>query len=187
MPRDPEQRPAPTSAPAAAESSTPPEAAPEWLRGSIAAREGASAPTLVTGHLHGIDDEGRLLFVPEGGETPLPVAVGMEIPDGRLVRAVRRGARALVARTADPQPRWLLVGLVRERIATGARDARPGRLEVTMDGEKVRLEAEHDIELRCGQASITLRYDGRIEVRGTHILSASRGPNRVKGATIALN
>ena len=61
------------------------------------------------------------------------------------------------------------------------------RLEVTMDGEKVRLQAEHDIELRCGKASITLRYDGRIEVRGTHILSASRGPNRVKGATVALN
>jgi hypothetical protein len=103
------------------------------------------------------------------------------------VRAVRRSRRALVARTSDPKPRWLLVGLVRERVSAAARDAKPGRLEVSVDGEKLKLEADHDIELTCGQASITLRYDGRIELRGTHILSASRGPNRVKGATIDLN
>jgi hypothetical protein len=90
-------------------------------------------------------------------------------------------------RTADPAARWLLVGLVRDRVSAKARDAKRGRLEVTVDGEKVRLEAEHDLELKCGRASITLRYDGRIELKGTHILSASRGPNRVKGATIALN
>jgi hypothetical protein len=163
-----------------------PDGSPDWLRGTVAARD-AGAGSLLTGHLDGIDAEGRLLFLPEGAEAPLPVAIGADLSDGVLVRAVRRRARALVARTSDPTPRWLVVGLVRERVAVAARDAKPGRLEVTVDGERVRLAAEHDIELKCGQASLTLRYDGRIEVRGTHILSASRGPNRVKGATIALN
>jgi hypothetical protein len=182
MSHDPERRSG--AAPAAAVHA---DATPSWLRGSISARDHAPAPALWTGHLAGLDDDGRLLFVPEGESEPIPVTIGIELSDGVLVRAARRKRRALVARTADPTPRWILVGLVRERVAARARDARPGRLEVEMDGEKVRLEAQHDIELRCGQASITLRYDGRIEVRGTHILSASRGPNRVKGATVALN
>lgn len=162
-------------------------AAEEWLRGTIAQREPDGSSQFLTGHLAAIDDEGRLLFVPEGGDEAVAVAIGLELSDGALVRAVRRQRRGIVVRTADPTPRWILIGLVRDRVSPKARDARPGRLEVEVDGEKIRLEAEHDLELRCGQASITLRYDGRIEVRGTHILSASRGPNRVKGATIALN
>jgi hypothetical protein len=160
---------------------------PEWLQGTVSRREGDGPAQLRTGHLVAIDDEGRLLFQPEGEGDRIPVTIGMDVSDGALVRAVRRRHRALVMRSADTAPRWILVGLVRERIGQKARDAKPGRLEVTLDNEKVKLEAEHDIELKCGQASITLRYDGRIELRGTHILSASRGPNRVKGATIDLN
>ncbi len=181
MSREPQRLPAPAPA-----STSETAGAPEWLRGTVAARDGATH-TLLTGHLQAIDDEGRLVFAPEGGGAPFPVGIGVDLPDGVLVRAVRRARRALVARTSDPVPRWLLVGLVRDRVKASSRDARPGRLEVTVDGEKLKLEAEHDIELSCGQASITLRYDGRIELRGTHILSASRGPNRVKGATIDLN
>jgi hypothetical protein len=160
--------------------------APEWMRGAVARRE-AGGPNLLSGHLEGFDDEGRLRFAPEGGGATLTVGIGADLSDATIVRAARRQARALVARTSDPVPRWVLVGLVRERVDPAAIAAKPGRLELTVDGEKVRLEAKHDIELKCGQASIALRYDGRIELRGTHILSASRGPNRVKGATIALN
>jgi hypothetical protein len=172
---------------AAATTETPADSTPEWLRGHVRSGLANKAESMRTGHLIGIDDEGRPLFLAEGETTPIPVGIGADISDGRIVRAVRQKQRALVLRTDDAQPRWLLVGLVRERVASSAREAKPGRLEVTIDGEKVKLEAEHDIELRCGQASLTLRYDGRIELRGTHILSASRGPNRVKGATIALN
>ncbi len=182
MPEERISTPARTAAPAAEAA-----AAPEWLRGTLARREGEAAAPLLSGHLTGIDADGRLLFQPEGAKEAFAVGIGADLSDGVLVRAARRRRRALVVRTTDATPRWLLVGLVRERIGEKARDAKPGRLEVTVDGEKVRLEAEHDLELKCGQASITLRYDGRVEVRGTHILSASRGPNRVKGATIALN
>ena len=159
----------------------------QWLQGAVGPRETPGAAAFLTGHLRGLDAEGRPLFQPEGSEERIPVAIGIELSDGVIVRATRRERRAMVVRTADETPRWILVGLVRERVGEKARDAKPGRLEVTVDGESVKFEAEHDIELKCGQASITLRYDGRIELRGTHILSASRGPNRVKGATIALN
>lgn len=160
---------------------------PDWLHGTVLQRDPDAASGLVTGHLEGIDEDGRPRFRPEGAAEAIAVGIACDLADGAIVRAARRQQRALVVRTGDATPRWLLVGLVRERVAATARDARPGRLEVKVDGEKVTLEAEHDIELKCGAASITLRYDGRVEIRGTHILSASRGPNRVKGATIALN
>lgn len=188
MPEDRSRLPAPAEAATAA--TAPPaetRSQPEWLQGLVSRREGDGSTQLLTGHLRAIDGEGRLMFQPEGQDDAFPVTIGLDASDGALVRAVRRQRRALVMRTGDPVPRWVLVGLVRDRIGEKARDAKPGRLEVTVDGEKVKLEAEHDIELKCGQASLTLRYDGRIELRGTHILSASRGPNRVKGATIALN
>ena len=162
-------------------------ALPDWMRGTVAPREADHASVLVTGHLEGIDGEGRPLFRPEGAAECVAVGIASDLADGAIVRAARRQSRALVVRTTEANPRLVLVGLVRERVTEGSRDARPGRLELKVDGEKISLEAEHDIELKCGAASLTLRYDGRVEIRGTHILSASRGPNRVKGATIALN
>ena len=49
------------------------------------------------------------------------------------------------------------------------------------------VEADRQIELRCGKASLTLRRDGKVVVRGTHVVSASSGPNKIKGASVALN
>ncbi len=152
---------------------------PAWVRAGSEAH---------TGHLTGIDDEGRLLFRPEGSmEDPIPVAIGMPVADGTLVKAARQQSRALAVRTADSPARWVLVGLVRERLSTQAVTARPGQLEVAMDGETLRLTAERDIVLKCGEASLTLRKDGKIVMSGTNVLTASRGPNRIKGASIALN
>ncbi len=149
------------------------------------AHEGAQAHT---GHLTGIDDEGRLLFRPEGSMgDPIAVAIGMPVADGTLVKAARQQSRAMVIRTGDTPARWVLVGLVRERLSTQAVTARPGQLEVAMDGETLRLTAERDIVLKCGEASLTLRKDGKIVLSGTNVLTASRGPNRIKGASIALN
>ena len=143
---------------------------------------------LISGHLTGLDDEGRLLFQAEGPDSPLiPVAIGIELSDGTLVKAARQHRRALVVRTTDATPRWVLVGLVRDRVSTKAVTARPGTLEVGMDGETLKLTAERDIVLKCGEASLTLRKDGRIILSGTNVLSSSRGPNRIKGASIALN
>ena len=141
---------------------------------------------LISGHLDGVDDEGRLLFRAEGTETSLPVAIGVALSDAALVEAARSGRRALVARTSD-DGRLMLVGLVRERIAAHVRNAAPDQLEVIMDGETLRLEGRTKIELVCGRARIVLHKSGRVEVSGTHLLSRSRGAVRIKGATVHLN
>ena len=63
-------------------------------------------------------------------------------------------------------------------------------LDVPPDGPcapDVPHAADRDLTLVCGKAKLTLRFDGRIELNGTNILSASRGPHRIKGATVAIN
>lgn len=141
----------------------------------------------VTGHLEGIDDEGRLLFREEGGTSCVPVAIGVDLPDDTLVQAANLGRRALVIRTGETTPRPVLIGLVRERVSSAAMDREGTPLQATVDGEKVRLTAETQIELKCGKSRITLHKDGRIEVSGTYLLNRSRGPLKLKGATVEIN
>jgi hypothetical protein len=163
------------------------------LSSALEDRERDAAPDahgarVLSGHLTGVDDEGRLLFQPEGSrEAPVPVAIGIELSDGALLKAARQQRRAIAVRTADATARLVLIGLVRERVSTRALQARPGQLEVQVDGETLILRAERDLVLECGESKLSLRKDGKIVISGTNVLSASRGPHRIKGATIALN
>jgi hypothetical protein len=145
----------------------------------------AAGLQVVLGHLDGVDDEGRVLFRAERDNESAPVLVGIEISDGALVKAARLGRRAFVLAGADGTR--ILAGLVRERVKSEARDARPGELEVRMEGETLCLSAEKEIELRCGRSRIVMHKDGRVTVSGSHLLQSATGPIRVKGATIALN
>jgi hypothetical protein len=142
----------------------------------------------VTGYLQGIDHDGRVLFRADGAEgAPVPVGIGMEVSDGVLVKAARSHKRAMVISTAGAEPQWVLVGIVRERVDIKARDAAPGQLAVEVDGETVRLTADHTIELKCGKSSLTLRKDGKVVLAGEYLISTSRGANKIRGATISLN
>lgn len=146
-----------------------------------------SGVELRTGHLDGVDPEGRLLFRGDGASEAFVVTIGVELSDGALVKAARTGRRAAVLASDGGASPPVLIALLRDRVAAKARDAMPGDLEVRVDGETVRLRAEHTLELRCGKARLVLRRDGRVVLNGAHIVSSSTGPNRIKGATIALN
>jgi hypothetical protein len=59
--------------------------------------------------------------------------------------------------------------------------------EVLLDGKRITLEAQEEIQLKCGEGSITLRKDGKIIIKGTHLLSRSTGSNRIKGGSVQIN
>ena len=59
--------------------------------------------------------------------------------------------------------------------------------DVLIDGKRVTFDAKEEIVLRCGKASIILRRDGKIVIKGTHLLSRSKGMNKIKGGAVHIN
>ena len=59
--------------------------------------------------------------------------------------------------------------------------------DVIVDGLRVILEAEREIELRCGEAAIIMTADGRIQIRGTYITSHASATQRILGGSVNVN
>ncbi len=78
----------------------------------------------------------------------------------------------------------IVLGILKDR---GKPADTPASMQATLDGDCITLTAEKEIVLRCGAASITLTRDGRITIRGAHILTRSTGANRIKGASVEIN
>ena len=49
------------------------------------------------------------------------------------------------------------------------------------------IEGEHEVTLRCGDASITLRRDGKLVLRGAYIETTAKGLNRIRGGSVKIN
>jgi hypothetical protein len=86
----------------------------------------------------------------------------------------------------------IIAGLLRDTVElkkTVAHTALPDGAprEVVVDARVVVLDAEREIELRCGKSSIVLRADGTVVIKGTRLLSRSSGPNKIKGASVQIN
>lgn len=62
----------------------------------------------------------------------------------------------------------------------------PG-ITVQVDNERYVVQAEREIVLRCGDASITLTRAGKVIIKGNYIMSRSTGYNKIKGAAIDIN
>lgn len=59
--------------------------------------------------------------------------------------------------------------------------------EITVDGKRVVVDAEEEIVLRCGEASITLTKAGKVLIKGNYVISQSAGANRIKGGSVQIN
>jgi hypothetical protein len=96
---------------------------------------------------------------------------------------------ALVFVEGDPL-RPLIVGLIHHPAAepqTREAPAIPGEIEARLDGGRVVLTAEREIELRCGKSSLVLTRAGKVLIRGAYLLSRSSGVNRIKGGSVQIN
>jgi hypothetical protein len=90
----------------------------------------------------------------------------------------------------DPQ-RPIVIGRVEPAPATAVTsDASPDASPATplvIDAEAIVLEAGRELVLRCGEATVTLRRDGRVVVRGAYVETRSKGVNRIKGGSVQIN
>jgi hypothetical protein len=60
-------------------------------------------------------------------------------------------------------------------------------IEARVDGKRTIVEGEHEVVLRCGDASITLRPDGKVIVSGAYIETTATGVNRIRGGNVKIN
>lgn len=58
---------------------------------------------------------------------------------------------------------------------------------VALNGKKIYFNAENEIILQCGKASIQLTKNGRIIIRGAYLLNRSSGVNRIVGGSVQIN
>lgn len=105
---------------------------------------------------------------------------------------------ALLFEGGDPG-KPLLVGLIHQPEITGeAIEQQPSvgnfqmddaedNLNLSIDGETVRLKAQDSISLSCGRASITLTKAGKIIIKGAYVSTRSSGVNRIKGGSVQIN
>lgn len=106
-----------------------------------------------------------LLF--DGGDLSRPIVIGFVEPINPtpLLDLMMESASSSEAPSSDPPP----------------------AIEAKVDGKRVVVEAEDEIELRCGKASITLRRNGRVVIRGAYVETHAEGVNRIKGGSVAIN
>jgi hypothetical protein len=55
------------------------------------------------------------------------------------------------------------------------------------DTRKVVVEAQQELELRCGEASVTLNAQGQILIKGTDVVSRAKRNQRIKGGSVQIN
>jgi hypothetical protein len=103
-----------------------------------------------------------LLF--DGGDPRSPIIVGFVVPQMPVEepKARAKGTRPSASRLTTPEV-------------------------AEVDGKRVCIEGMDEVILRCGEASITLRRNGKVIIRGAYVESHSRGTNRIKGGTVEVN
>ena len=146
------------------------------------------------GWIAGTDSAGLLVDYEGNEHGPLPCRSTVALTTDQLQQAVaqRQGAVLLFDKSDPTLP--LVVGLLQPENGTPNIDlilqSDPGAgqpMEARVDGRRVVVEGSEEIVLRCGEASITMRRDGKIVIKGTHLLSRSRWTNRIKGGSVQIN
>lgn len=82
--------------------------------------------------------------------------------------------------------RPIVVGLL-DPLPPLAPEPRQDPLDLRIDARRLEIEGHDEVVLRCGQASITLRRNGRVLLRGTYVETRAEGVNRIKGGSVQIN
>lgn len=149
----------------------------------------------VVGRITGFEG-GRFMVTFEGAcESPTEARSTVPLSAVQRCRAAEQRAEVLLVFEGGDPGRPIVIGLLQPDVAMldlvlqddeGAETERPN-LAVSVDGESQRIEAKDELVLQCGEASITLRNNGKIVLRGTYIESHAQGTNRIKGGTVCIN
>jgi hypothetical protein len=146
------------------------------------------------GRIVAVNEQG-LLVVESTGTPQRPAKLAVALDADRLQAAIESRQPAVLVFENGDESLPIVIGLVEPTPETQTKSAQAEStaradspvIEADVDGRRVRLVAQDEIVLECGPASITLRRNGRVVIRGTHVESHSDGANRIKGGQVRIN
>ena len=144
------------------------------------------------GRIEALDGEGRTLVDFEGNPKGVIPARLTSSAKERLARGDVAGRDVLlIFENGDPERPVIidtLYSLVDE-MSEQATDRVEKREEEAsaVDRQRIVIDAEQEIVIRCGEASISLTRAGKILIRGAYVLSRSSGAHRIKGSSVQIN
>jgi hypothetical protein len=163
------------------------------LAEALATSAGSGGATVRVGVLVDIAGGAPWVELPGGGR----IRARSMIPLDRAALASGGGRREVVLLFEGGDPaRPIVAGFLEPEVATPALDAvlaaapdgdRAVPEIAEVDGRRVVLDGKDEVVLRCGKASITLRRNGKIVLRGAYVETHADGTNRIKGGTVKIN
>jgi hypothetical protein len=151
-----------------------------------AAASNQARPGVVVGTVTEVDARGDASVALAGAASAAAVPV-------RSIIALNRshvGRKVVLAFDGDDPGRPIVMGVLQEsgttEVDTKAKRDLQG-VEADLDGETLVLKAKRQIELRCGNSSITLTRAGKVLIKGAYLLSRSSGVHRIKGGSVQIN
>src|SRR3954464_11520602 len=128
---------------------------------------------VIIGSVAGADATGSPLVSWSGGEPAAAQVVWLPaVPKW----ADCIGARVVLAFADGNESQPIILGLLDAPVSAPQREP-----------DVLRIASGYELVIECGEAKIMLRADGRVEIRGKHLVSRSSGPNKIKGGAVHIN
>lgn len=125
---------------------------------------------------------------------PLPARTSLVLDMASRRQAVTQRQQAILLFENGDPALPLLIGLLQAPTATPLTDALLSETlpagvprEARVDGQRVLIEGREEVMLRCGKATLTLRRDGQVLLRGVNIRTEADEVQRIKGGKVQIN
>jgi hypothetical protein len=159
--------------------------------------------TRVAGHRVGqvvaFDETGLYVDYPANPHGPLEARAALALDAAGAAAAASERRQVLLTFEDERSDLPIVVGFMHAlpKPAPAALAATPAEapgeasplsgFQPVVDGKRLVLEAQDEVVLRCGEASITLRRNGRLAIRGVFVETRARMVNRIKGGSVQIN
>lgn len=158
--------------------------------------EVASGLQLLEGVVLGYSDDGMVIVRLNNSENM--VSCQLVIPNKDTSAKIDINDEVLVAQASSENTAYYILGIIgiplnavknssnenKEKVETVS-PRKP--MTAIVDGKRIKITAEEEIMLSCGEGSIHIMKDGKIALRGTDLISRASRINKIRGAAVRIN
>jgi len=150
----------------------------------------AAVPSVVRGRLLEIDPDGTLIVTADAANGQQYFCDYLWVDRAASVPLIP-GCQVLFVQPQGGSERGCVLGVIGRYVkVTGESRSTPAQAETSPQIPRERMieiAADEKLTLQCGESSIVLSGDGTVVIRGTRVVSRSKGINRIKGAAVQIN